>query len=493
MVSTRSAGRGQQQAADAAATKPIHKASTEDRDVDPELKPTVSNEVTAQEIVQVTKKRALPTAADEAGPSGKKAKSTSPEPVAFPSPPEQPATDMDKTTWQGFCEIESEPAYLTTILHDIGVQDVAVSEAFSMDPGCLATLPQPIYGLILLFRFRKVAQHNEVKECPNNLWFANQLPAQNSCATLAMINTVLNQPSLDIGEHLRQFKDFSKDLTPYQRGEAFASFQFVKKIHNSFATKMDILENDKSVAKKVEKANKAPRIKDARRSSEDTTATDSSSESLEDAAHHFIAFVPVGGDVWKLDGMDAQPTKMASFDEAAGEAWTTAIADDISGVMAAGDNDYNLLAVTQAPVAALRKRACLSVNTARLVESSLDAAEAGWRAFTFEGQIPPMSPAILAQMGIFDEQLAGAPVDEDTKAAIAGEGMEALLERLEQLAGDQQDVLAKYWDVKGEEDAAAEKAAERRAWDFVPAIKRWLEMLAENGHLAANLPNFKEE
>src|SRR5206468_4292951 len=128
------------------------------------------------------------------------------------------------------------------------------------------------------------------------------------CATLALLNIVLNATGVDIGEHLRQFKAFTADFTPYARGEALSSFDFVKRIHNSFATKMDMLENDKNLASKAATRHKK------KRGSADSPASDDSLENFESNAHHFIAFTPMEGEVWKLDGMDAQPTSMGEFE-----------------------------------------------------------------------------------------------------------------------------------------------------------------------------------
>lgn len=111
---------------------------------------------------------------------------------------------------------------------------------------------RPVYGLIFLFRWREDEEKKEEPECPNGVWFANQVRVlglffaakhlltilqtiDNACATIAMLNIVNNIQGIELGENLQAFKDFTKDFTPPLRGDAIANFQFVKEIHNSFA------------------------------------------------------------------------------------------------------------------------------------------------------------------------------------------------------------------------------------------------------------------
>jgi ubiquitin carboxyl-terminal hydrolase L5 len=442
-----------------------------------------------------SKKRALPEPSTEEEPNTKKAKES---PPASPNSSEMPETltsNINKETWQGFCEIESEPAYFSTILREIGVKDITVREVFGMTPDLLDMLPQPIHGLILLFRYREFGNEDQATACPPDVWFANQLPAQNSCGTLAMINTVMNSPNIEVGEHLAQFKDFTKDMTPFQRGEAFASFDFVKKIHNSFAKKMDILENDKHLSYKVKRAerlktapvkpvNKTTTSRSRRRPSADSAATDDSAESFEENGHHFIAFVPVGTEVWKLDGLDAQPTSVGSFNPGAGETWLTAASDIVGTLMAAGDDDYGVIALAQSPLSPIRRKASLTINTLAHVDSRLDAHNPAWRSFV-EDSDEPTSPRLLG----IEEQLPHHPVPASIKVAIDGEASDQLLLRRGALVRELGGLAARIVEEMALEAGEEEKAAQRR-FDTGPAIKVWLEMLAENGWLEENLKRF---
>ncbi|KAJ4348258.1 uncharacterized protein N0V89_009630 [Didymosphaeria variabile] len=459
-----------------------------------------------------SKKRFLSETPDDS-PS-KKSKPVPKEPTRrSPSPPNVPATVVDKETWQGYCEIESDPAYFSVILRNIGIQGIDVQELHMVDPDHLTTLP-PIYGLVLLFRHREFDQHKQEGVCPDNVWFANQMPGQNSCATLAMIHTLLNvvDPNIDIGEHMRQFKDFTENMTPLQRGHTFASWNFVKKIHNSFAKKMDMLENDKYIASKATRAveeekrkaaipkktadtKKTPRLqtksgsRTARRNSEDSVQSIDSVDSFEENAHHYLAFVPIDGKVWKLDGMDKQPTLMGEYDNKQGEMWFDAVSDRINTLIGAGDNDYGIFAITQSSLVPLRNKLCEADNTVKHVDSRLTTLSADWKEFMDEEYREPPSPSFMGSFS--EEQQTANPIPSSIKAAIDKEGVSELLNRHRKLVTEMRQVVLEYTE-KEQEVFEQDERAEARRWDYGPAIQAWIGMLAENGFLEENLKFFEE-
>ena len=92
-------------------------------------------------------------------------------------------------------------------------------------------------------------------ECPQEVWFANQIP-DFACASVALLNIVNNIEGLDMGKEMRDFKDFTKDLDPMARGDAIDGFDFLKRIHNSFARETDLLNADMHMRNKMNKAKK---------------------------------------------------------------------------------------------------------------------------------------------------------------------------------------------------------------------------------------------
>jgi ubiquitin carboxyl-terminal hydrolase L5 len=463
------------------------------------------------------KKRALAEPVDEQSSTAKKTKE-SPQSSPHPSPSHNGSADgeditgpsasgpsgaaiatPDKENWQGFCEIENNEAYFSVILREIGVTHVTVRQVVMLDPDMLATMPNPIVGLILCYRHRDFDIADQEKTNPPDVWFANQMPAQNSCATLAMIHTLMNTDNkdIDIGEHMRQFKEYSKDLSPFHRGQAFASWRYVKKIHNSFAKTMDIAKDDKYLAHKVRKSkrkagltlNSAPKGKDAvRRNSQDSN---SSEESSEGNAQHYIAFVPRDGAVWKLDGMNKLPTRIGTYDAEGGESWTAACSDRIHDLMTVGgDAEYSVFAIAQSPLVGLREEIVETDNTIKAVDRRLDAVNVDWRGFVSADDVQPPSPSWL---GCFtDEDREQFPVPAKVLGAIEGEGVEGLLERRGALVSEFRRLIT-AWVTETDTVEQEKEAADRRRTDLGPVIKRWLEMLAENGMLEGLAEEFPAE
>lgn len=399
----------------------------------------------------------------------------------------EPKDNITRNSWQGFCEIESEPAFFSAILQDMGVQDIIVREIFSMTPEYLETLPRPIYGLILLYQYRKQDSFDLSESDFSHVWFANQLPAQNSCATLAMINILMNSTDIETGEHLRQFKEFTRDFTPYQRGEALASFDFVKKIHNSFAKKMDILEADKHLSFKVKKSQRQQRDKKSRRKSTESAATDDSSEDYEENAHHFIAYIPVGGEIWMLDGLNAQPINVGTFDRTQKHNWVSKAADSILAILASGGDNYTGFAIMPSSLPSLREQACLAINHIKSTESQLDIKAPDWRSFITDND---SSRIHLAVLGI-EDQLPKHRTPDTLAATIASEEMQELLERRARVDRELSQLASSIDSEMQDQVDSARKAAQGR-FDHGPVIKLWAEMLAENGYLEQNLDRFIE-
>jgi len=119
-----------------------------------------------------------------------------------------------------FAVIESDPGVFTTLVRTLGVEGVQVVELYDIEPWASDHL-HPIYGLVFCFLWKK---DNDVlsKKKPEGiedggddsakLWFANQL-SDDACASMAILNVLLNVEEVEIGERLKEFRSETKGMS----------------------------------------------------------------------------------------------------------------------------------------------------------------------------------------------------------------------------------------------------------------------------------------
>lgn len=175
----------------------------------------------------------------------------------------------------GWCLIESDPGVFTELIETIGVKDTEVCEVHD-----LSELPSSCHGLIFLFQWLPNTQKSSFISYETNIFFANQT-IQNACATQALLSILLNSPNLEIGETLKDFKEFTTHFPSDLKGEAIGNSHILRDAHNSFA-RADPFVNEQ-VAK------------------DDQEAED---------VYHFVSFVPCNGYIYELDGLQAGPIRL---------------------------------------------------------------------------------------------------------------------------------------------------------------------------------------
>jgi ubiquitin carboxyl-terminal hydrolase L5 len=145
---------------------------------------------------------------------------------------------------------------------------------------------QPIYGVIFLFKYPTGEQPNAdgtPKDgqydyaAAEELFFAAQT-IQNACGTQALLSVLLNKDGeVDVGTALREFKEFTAGFPAEFRGEALSNSELIRDVHNSFAKS-------------------SPFVDETQR-----TATE------DDDVYHFIAYTPINGTLYELDGLQPAP------------------------------------------------------------------------------------------------------------------------------------------------------------------------------------------
>lgn len=138
------------------------------------------------------------------------------------------------------------------------------------------------------------------------------------------MNIIMNTRAVKLGPELEEFRNATRPLPPPHRGHALDANDFIRAIHNSVARyvarhqphsrsfifllffpfrRNDLLSEDLLLDNNYEaaaKKSKAPTKKKKRTSK-------SSKPKYEPGTYHYIAFVPVEGQVWELDGLESLP------------------------------------------------------------------------------------------------------------------------------------------------------------------------------------------
>lgn len=181
--------------------------------------------------------------------------------------------------------IESDPGVFTELMELIGVKNVEVEELYALDSDHLNSI-RPVYGLIFLFKWQGGPPAAREAADPPGIFFANQV-VTNACATQAILSILLNQDdSVDIGDELRNLKEFGLALDPVMRGEVIGTSDVIRAAHNSFSPPEHML-GDPSAPKSGEKED----------------------------AFHFVSYIHRSGCIWELDGLQSGPIKLAECSE----------------------------------------------------------------------------------------------------------------------------------------------------------------------------------
>ncbi|KAL1995365.1 hypothetical protein VTN49DRAFT_1552 [Thermomyces lanuginosus] len=369
----------------------------------------------------------------------------------------------DRGSWKGFCEIESEPALFNVMLREFGVKNVKVQEVVSLDDSMLQLLPKPVYGLIFLFRWREDDPGKQEAICPDGLWFANQT-APNACASVALLNIVNNVDDIDLGDQLRNFKEFTMPFTPALRGDAVANFEFVKRIHNSFARNMDILNTDLQLKNEAT----APRKYRSKKQQEESA----------DAAFHFIAFVPALGQIWKFDGLERQPQNLGPY---SGSDWLELVKPEIIARMMAYEEDqieFSVLGLVKDPLINHVNDLAANIKLIQALRDRLSKLLAGDAAPALLREDELLEPD--ASYNLTQDDIDRASVPDDRAKRLESIGTDELLKEYTDLREAQRAIRAS---IKEELQSRQmdEEYAEGRRHDYTAAITLWARMLARKG------------
>ncbi|SAM00516.1 hypothetical protein [Absidia glauca] len=214
-----------------------------------------------------------------------------------------------------------------------GVQGIECKEVYAIE--ALSSASTTVHGLIMSYALnsetlRPAVDNQIMDQDAKSLFFSCQV-VTNVCATSALLGVLLNidDKELVLGKELEEFRNFTKDFSPVDRGMAIANSDLLKKAHNTFAS-----------FESKHDTRHYPRYEDIKPSKKQKSIH------AEDPDYHFVAFVPANGYIWELDGYNKVPIKLHKI---TGN-WTEQIVPDLKERMArTGGIDFSLLSINKSP------------------------------------------------------------------------------------------------------------------------------------------------
>ncbi|KAL4970330.1 putative 26S proteasome-associated ubiquitin C-terminal hydrolase [Aspergillus stella-maris] len=196
----------------------------------------------------------------------------------------------------GWSTIESDEGVFTSLVENLGVKGIQFEELISLDPDTIRSLGT-VYGVIFLFKYLRpqasstsTSTQEGTPTDPStllpNFFFANQT-IQNACGTQAILSVLLNHDTptaennnrpIELGSELSSFKDFTTGFPSDLRGEALSNSEAIRAAHNAFARASPFVDET------------------ARRDDDE-----------EGDVYHFIAYTPINGQLFELDGLQQSP------------------------------------------------------------------------------------------------------------------------------------------------------------------------------------------
>lgn len=216
----------------------------------------------------------------------------------------------------------------------------------------------------------------------------------------------------------------------------------------------------------------------------------------EASGYHFVAYLPIGDHVWKLDGLDSRPTDLGSFAAGGNGAdggtgnWVDAALPHIMGRMDSLQGmsiEFNLMAVHHDSILEDRRDLAQNVKTLNEIHGKLDAIVEDW--YELEGGETPndVVTGLSEKYKITPADIEGSSIPAEQQKAIDehNEDLHELL-MLRKKTLSRQAVIRESINASMAASASDRTLAEARklmgkAWQ--PALREWLGQLGEQNLL----------
>lgn len=209
-----------------------------------------------------------------------------------------------------------------------------------------------------------------------------------------------------------------------------------------------------------------------------TTSSRPKKGAVDDSAFHFVSYMPIKNEIWRLDGLDVNPQKLGPCGP---DNWMERIAPVLRKRME-NHLEFSLLALVKDPYATAVHRLAYNIKFHAAIEARLGVVTEDWRAFADE-----LKDEFIAGLDeiyrITDSILERTEITDTDKARLERyDEADGLLQLRRKNAQEQERLRVTLVAEKPSVEQDEEKAKDRRN-DYGPLIQRWLMMLADNGKL----------
>ena len=197
---------------------------------------------------------------------------------------------------------------------------------------------------------------------------------------------------------------------------------------------------------------------------------------------HFIAYMPVEGRVWKLDGLDSFPQDMGAYDIAGSDDWMNIAQPALQTRMAmyeGADIEFNLMAVVHDPIVNDRTALLQNVKELQSIGKKLDGLVEDWREL--DG-VETKKDVVTGCSTDFD--ISQADIDSTKLPPATADSLEKENDLLK-LVGLRKRTMCSQGQLRAairdalESSKADDEKARHRRHDYGTFVKSWLGALAD--------------
>lgn len=201
-----------------------------------------------------------------------------------------------------------------------------------------------------------------------------------------------------------------------------------------------------------------------------------------EAAFHFIAFVPIDGNVWKLDGLERQPQQLYRI---GCDDWIYQAKPDIQARMGQyeeGQIEFSILSLVKEPIGEIVATLAKNVKSIIAITIRLNDSRADWKDFIMKGEGFDEDFIIAgpdSAYGLSHEMIEQTKLPSPVEEALLTNVVSVLVELRQKLVAEQAGLRASIKDEQQCIQFDQERAASRR-YDYGRVVQSLVHMLGRN-------------